>query len=107
MSRNETHPKDTVRILEEFRKVHQGLMDSLQSLMEFAYPQLLLEFTALFLSCLTKMFFSQEAATRCMLRQAISMGSLALWIVVVVFIFCYISQKMKDQESFAFHVPLR
>ena len=92
-----------MRMLEELRKVHQELMDSLQSLMEFAYPQLLLEFTALFLSCLTKMFFSQEAASRgiCMIRQAISMGSLSLWIVIVVFVFCYISQKMKDQVSYA------
>ena len=88
-------------MLEELRKVHQELMDSLQSLMEFAYPQLLLEFTALFLSCLTKMFFSQEAVSRCMIRQAISMGSLSLWIVIVVFIFCYISQKMKDQVFYA------
>ena len=83
--------------LERLRKIHQELMDSLEMVMEFAHPQLLFTFTALFLLSLTKLFFAQEATSRCMYRQAISMGILAFWIVIVICNFCMNSQKLKDQ----------
>ena len=77
--------------LEKIRRIHQELMDSLQGIIDFGHPQLLLEFTALFLKCLIKMFFAQEASTRPnMLRQAIGMASTSVWIIMVVFCFCYV-----------------
>ena len=83
--------------LEKIRRIHQGLMYSLQGIVDFAHPQLLLLFTSLFLCCLTKMFFTQEAIMRLMYRQAIGMGTTSFWIIMVVFAYCYNSQKVKDQ----------
>ena len=97
LRRNESQLANTNLNLERLRKIHQELMDSLQMVLDFAHPPLFFTFTALFILSLTKMFFAQEATSRCMYRQAISMGCLALWIMIVVFNFCMNSQKFKDQ----------
>ena len=83
--------------LERVRKIHQELMDSLDNIMSFAHPQCLFAFTSLFLSPLGKLFFATEAAKRCMYRHSISMACMAFWMIVVVFTFCFYSQKFKDQ----------
>ena len=87
--------------LERIRRIHQELMDTLQTILEFAHPQLLLEFTTFFLCSLTRMFFAQEASTRPnMLRQAIGMASTSVWMIMVVFLFCYKTQKLKDKVRY-------
>ena len=83
--------------LERVRKIHQELMDSVDHIMNFAHPQCLFAFTSLFLSPLGKLFFATEAAKRCMYRHSISMACMAFWMIVVVFTFCFYSQKFKDQ----------
>ena len=84
-------------MIDKIRKRHQDIMGILQDIIDFACPQLLLEFTTLFLLCLTTLFFAQEASMRKMWKQAIALGSTSIMAIMVVYVMCCYSQVLKDQ----------
>ena len=83
--------------LDQLRSIHQDVMGILQNVIDYAYPQLLLEFTALYFLCLTKLFFAQESVLRSMYRQGAAMGITSFMIMLIVYAMCNQSQKLKDQ----------
>ena len=85
--------------LEKIRRIHQGLMDSLEGILDFTHPQLLLEFTALFLFCLTKLFFAQESIMQEIYISGVPLILTSVWIILLVYGYCFITQKVKDQVS--------
>ena len=88
---------NTATMIGQIRKAHQDVMGILHGMIDFACTPLLLQFTTLFLLCLTTLFFGQEAFMRKMWKQASALGTTSFMAILVVYVMCYYSQMLKDQ----------